>query len=110
MQGQPVAYCGVVLADSAGEGVQFRDVVCLDGGQSGVEGVCAGAVGHHLGECGDVVAEPVKLWAGSLDGGERGLLGVVEVFGAAPQPGGDVANLRRRGLDGRDSVAGILGA
>jgi hypothetical protein len=54
-----------------------------------------------------VVAEPVKVRAGAADVGERGLLGVVEVFGAAQQPGGDVADLRRRGLRGRGGLAGV---
>jgi hypothetical protein len=60
--------------------VQLTDSVVLNGGQPGIEGVGAGAVDHHLGERGDVLAEPVQVRADTADAGESGPLGVVEVF------------------------------
>ena len=61
-------------------------------------------------DCRDVAAELVRVRAGAADVGGRCLLGVVEVFGAAQQPGGDVVDLRRCGLHGLGGPGGVLGA
>jgi len=62
----PLVYRGVVAADAAGEGVQARQVVEVDGVDPAGQ-VLAVAAGHQLGECGDVAGGGVQLRAAAFE-------------------------------------------
>jgi hypothetical protein len=93
-QGEPAGDGGLVVADSAGEGVQVRQVVLFDGGDPGRQALPV-AAGHHLGERGDVGGGGVQLRAAGFDLAELGCLVTGEVAGVAGDPPGHLPDGRR---------------
>jgi hypothetical protein len=73
-QGQPGGDGLLVTADAGREGMQLGLVVGLDRGEPAWELLVSGAVGHHLGEAGDVGGQGVDVRAAGADAGQLGVV------------------------------------